>query len=224
MNSNFFKSEENSAHENFSNYEGNSWNQFNDEYNYADGDASSEALASLPFTINIANSTTDDVTGVTILNANGALFGATNFGNDAAITITMDSDDVTYTEFLQSIFSEPFKVGQMYLQSSNANQPFKRFTITYKESTGRVVKTPITPALDPMQNQNGVVIVRHKFPVNAWTSITTTILASATLTMRLYPSIQLDISRTLSGQSVEKGYSRPNLSQFQMPGGSLAGR
>lgn len=215
---NYFSKAESAAHENFSNYAGDEWNNFNDDYNYADGNsAETEALASLPFVINIANSTTNDVTGVTILGSNGALFGATNYGNNAAITITMDNGDVTYTEFLESIKSEPFKVGMMYLQSSNTSQPFKQLTITYKETNGRKVTLPISPALDPMQQQSGVTIVRHQFPVNAFTSISTTILASATLTMRLYPSQVLDIARSLSGQSVAKGFSRPNLSQFQLP-------
>lgn len=212
----YFSAAESAAHENFSNYAGDEWNYFNDEYNYADG-GSVDAAASLPFIINIANSTTNDVTGVQILGANSSLFGATNFGNNAAITITMDNGDVTYTEFLESIKSEPFKVGLMYLQSSNTSQPFKQLTITYREPNGRKVTLPVTPALDPMQQQSGVTIVRHQFPVNAFTTITTTILASATLTMRLYPSQQLDIARTLAGQSVAKGYAKPNLSQFQLP-------
>jgi len=218
---NYFAKAENAAHENFSNYNGDEWNNFNDDYNYADGaDVSSTALASLPFVINVANSTTTDVTSVNILGSNASLFGATNFGNPAAITITMDNGSITYTEFLQSIISEPFKVGLMYLQSSNTNQPYKQLLITYKESSGRLVQTPITPALDPMQQQTGVTIIRHQFPVNAYTSISTTILASATLTLRLYPSVQLDIARTLAGQSVGKGYSKPNLSQFQLPNGN----
>lgn len=213
---NYFQKAENSAFEKFSNYSGDEWNNFNDEYNYADG-GSEDAAASLPFIINVANSTTTDVTGVKILGANSNLYNATNFGNDAAITITMDNDDVTYTEFLESIKSEPFKVGLMYLQSANTSQPYKQFTIAYREPNGRKVTLPVTPALDPMQQQSSVVIVRHQFPVNAFTQITTTILASATLTMRLYPSQQLDIARSLAGQSVAKGYSRPNLSQFQLP-------
>jgi hypothetical protein len=212
---NYFEDAMNFANENYSNYDGWS-NAVADPYNYAEGE-STEAKASLPFIINIANSTTADVSSVVVLGANSNLFGATNYGNAAAITITMDNGDVTYTEFLESIKSEPFKVGLMYLQSANANQPFKQLTIEYREPNGRKVTLPVTPALDPMQQQSGVTIVRHKFPVNAFTKLTTTILGSATLTMRLYPMEQLDISRGLIGRSVGKGYSKPNLSQFQFP-------
>jgi hypothetical protein len=210
---NYFDEAENFANESYSNYGGNEWDNFQDEYNYANG-GGQEALASLPFVINIANSTTVDVASVVILSAN--LGGtAPNFNNDVAITITMDNGDVTYAEFLQDIKSSPFKVGMMYLQSANTSQPFKALTITHRESNGRKVTLPVNPALDPMQQQSTVSIVKAQFPVNAYTSITTTILASATLIMRLYPSEQLDIARTLSGQTVSKDYSRPNLSQAQ---------
>jgi len=222
MYENYFNAQENAAYDSYSNFGG--WDNFSDQYDYAGGaGVSVEPSASLPFIILISNSTTDDVTGVKILGAN-ANAGANNNGNVAAITISLDSDDVTYSEFLQSIKSEPFKVGLMQLQSSNTSQPFKRLTITNKESNGRKTTLPVTPTLDPNQNQAGVTNVRYAFPVNAFTEITTTILASATLTMRLYPMAQLDIARGLSGQSVEKAYAKPNL--YQIPGtpGVLVGR
>jgi hypothetical protein len=220
---NYFSDAMNFANENYSNYDG--WDEMGgggydymaDDYAYASEGIGAEAKASLPFIINIANSTTDDVANVVFLGSNSNLFGATNFGNAAAITITMDNGNVSYTEFLESIKSEPFKVGLMYLQSANTSQPFKQLIINYREPNGREVTLPVSPALDPMQQQGGVTIVRHKFPVNAFTKITTTILASATLTVRLYPSEQLDISRGLEGRPVGKPYSRPNLSQFQFP-------
>lgn len=214
----FFAAAESAAHENFMNYAGDEWNYFNDPYNYASGGSGvPDAASSIPFVINVQNTTTTDVSNVTILGSNGNLFGATNFGNSAAIVITMNNGSVTYTEFLEGIKSQPFNVGLMYLQSSNSSQPFQSLTISYKEMNGRLVQQPVMPALDPMQNQNGVTIVRYNFPVNSFTSISTTILGSATLTLRLYPSEQLDIARTLAGQSVAKGYVRPNLSQFQLP-------
>lgn len=219
---NYFETAESHAHENFSNYAGSGWGNFVDQYNYANGGAN-QAKASLPFIINVANSTASDVSGVVILGSNSNLYNATNFGNPASITITMDNGDITYTEFLESIKSEPFKVGLMYLQSSNTSQPFKQITVEYREPNGRKVTLPVTPALDPMQQQAGVTVVEYEFPVNAFTELQTTILASATLTMRLYPKTQIDISRSLSGQSVDKGYNRPNLSQFQAPTGRLVG-
>ena len=202
---NYFSDAQNFANNEYSNYDG--WDNAGggEEYDYAGGDynyasqgVGAEAKASLPFIINIANSTTNDVSGVVFLGSNSNLFGAANFGNVAAITILMDNGNVTYTEFLESIKSEPFKVGLMYLQSANTSQPFKQLVIIYREPNGREVTMPVSPALDP--------------------------IASATLTVRLYPSEQLDVSRGLVGRSVGKNFSKPNLSQFQFPSrGNLVG-
>lgn len=217
---NYFDEADYYANENYSNYGGGGgWSNMVDDYDQFDNAGGScahgggQAKSSLPFILNIANSTTDDVTSVAILGANSNLFGATNFGNNVAITITMDNGDVTYTEFLESIKSEPFKVGLMYLQSSTANQPFKQITIEYREPNGRKVTMPVTPNLDPMQQQASVTIVRHQFPVNAFTKLTTTILASATLTLRLYPNEQINVAQGLVGKNVATGYRAPHLSQ-----------
>lgn len=216
---NYFETAEKFANENFSNYDG--WSNFNDPYNYADGGAGQDIAASLPFVINISNSTTVDQSSVVFLNANKAgNASAPAFGNNAAISITLDNGDVTYAEFLQDIKSSPFKVGMIYLQSSNTAQPFKSLTITHRESNGRIIQTPVSPRLDPMQQQSGVTVVKYQFPVNAFTAISTTILASATLTASLYPAEQIDVARSLTGQSVAKAYSRPNLSQLQIPNGN----
>ena len=164
----YFDEAEFYANENYSNA-GGEWSNFDsydyfDNYNYASGGGHSNAnpAASLPFILNIANSTTADVAGVSILGANVNI-NAANQGNVAAITITMDNGTVTYIQFLQSIISEPFRV----------------------------------------------TVIRHMFPVNANTSISTTILGSATLTLRLYPSEVLDISRSLTGMSANKNFASP---------------
>lgn len=229
MRRNYFLNANTSANETYSNYGGNGWNNmadsydYFDDYNYAEGDAGvgeANAKASLPFNINISNSTTNAVSNVVILNANATTAaGVTNYGNLPSITITMDNGAITYGQFLESIKSEPFKVGLIYLQSANANQPFKALTIGYTEANGRTVTLPVTPRVDPMQNQTGVTIVRYQFPINAWTSITTTILPEATLSLAIYPSTQLDTARALTGRSVAKDYVKPNLSQFQAPNG-----
>lgn len=211
---NYFSEAEKFANEKFSNYDGDSWENFDDGYDFADGGQMPVAEA-LPFVINIQNTTTTDVSNVVFLNANLAGNAtAPAFGNNAAIVITMDGT-ISYAEFLQNIKSAPFKVGQIYLESANAAQPWKTLTITNKQANGVTQNIPITPRKDPMQNQSDVSIVKTEFTVNAFTSIATTILASATLTVSLYPKEELAVARALDGKNVAKTYSRPNLSQMQ---------
>lgn len=204
---------------NFSN--ANGWDGFVDQYNYMDNGgvgavhSNANPADSLPYVLQIANSTTDNVSNVVILGANQNTVGATNFGNVAAITITMNSGATTYQQFLENIKSQPFKVGLMHLQSSNANQPFQVLTFTQPNANGTSTTWPVSPILDPNQNQSGVTIVKNKFVVNAWTQISTTILASATLTMRLYPMTELNVARGIEARPVEKGYGAPDL--YQLP-------
>lgn len=217
---NYFNTAENFAMNSYSNY-GGDWNNIVEQpYNYADGGASQGAAkSSLPFTFNIANSTTDDVTGVVLLGANKNTYGASNFGNVAAITITMSTGTVTYTQFLENTKAGSFKVGMMYLQSSNTSQPFENITINYQDVNGVSSSIPVSPMVDPMQNQAGVTIIREQFIVDGNTEITTTILASATLKLKMFPAEQIDLARDLAGRGVIKGYSAPNVSQMSLPRG-----
>lgn len=199
------------------------WAGFTDsQYNYADQagvgmgmPSNSNPATSLPFTFVIANSTTNDVSSVVLLGANANSVGATNFGNVAAITITMQTGAVTYQQFLESIKSNPFKVGLMHLSSTNTTQPYQAWTFTQAYPNGRSQTLPLQPVEDPNQNQAGVTIVKYQFSVDAFTSMTTTILASATLYVRMYPVQELNVARGLDNRSVEKGYAAPDL--YQLP-------
>ena len=221
----YFQMAQATAMNEHSNYAGNGWGNFVDPYNYANGGGQGSAKASLPFSIQVVNSTASNVANVVILGSNSNLFNATNFGNPAAITITMDNGTVDYTQFLESIKSQPFMVGEMYIETiaGSNSQPFQTLSLAYTEPNGRTTSIPVSPRRDPMQNQNGVTIVKHSFPVNAFMEISTTILAETTVLYSLYPMSQLDLARTLSGQSIDKPFSKPNLSQFQLPQGQLAG-
>lgn len=204
---------------NYSNANGD-WNGFVDNYNYANNADSAgqssyaDPMDSLPYVFIIANSTTADVSSVTILGANYNTVGATNNGNVAAITITMESG--TYAQFLENIKSQPFKVGITHLESSNTSQPFKTLTFTQGAANGLSQTWPVTPKKDPNQQQSGVTILRNKYTVDAWTKISTTILGSATLTMSMYPMQELNVARGLEGRPVDKPYGAPNMSQFQL--------
>lgn len=209
------------ANNNYSNATGDWGYAVGGEYNYADAGmvgvpSNANPANSLPYVFDIANSTTDDVSSVVLLGANANTVGATNNGNVAAITITYQSGTVTYAQFLENIKSQPFRVGLMHLQSSNTSQPFQTLTITEGQANGTSSTIPIRPVLDPNQNQSGVTIVRYQFTVNAWLSITTTILASATLTIMMYPMQELNVARGIDGRPVDKVYGAPTLTQLPM--------
>ena len=60
---NYFSDAQSFANDTYSNYDG--WDEMGGgEYDYANAGVGAEAKASLPFIVNIANSTTDDVANV----------------------------------------------------------------------------------------------------------------------------------------------------------------
>lgn len=209
---------------NFSNANGQyGWQGFTgDGYNYMDnGGVGAEAPSnanpsdSLPYVIIVTNSTASAVSSVVILGANvNTGSGVTNFGNVAAITITMDSGDTTYAQFLESIKSQPFKVGLTHIEGSSSAQTFKAWTFTEKSSNGRVTTYPVTPRLDALQQQNTVTLLKNKYTVDAWTQLSTTIVANGTLTVSIYPMNELNVARGLEGRQVEKNYAAPGLSSL----------
>jgi len=195
------------------------WAGFTDQYNYmaqagAGVPSNANPSTSLPFTFVIANSTTNDVSSVVLLGSNTNSVGATNFGNVAAITITMQTGAITYQSFLESVKSNPFKVGLMHFSSTNTTQPYQAWTFTQAYPNGASNTLPLQPLEDPNQNQAGVTIVKYQFSVNAYTSMTTTILASATLYVRMFPIQEINVARGLDNRAVEKEYSAPQWSQL----------
>lgn len=182
-----------------------------------------------PYTFNIANSAAVDISNVVLLGANqNTVLNTTNFGNTgtaAAITITQQNGAVTYAQFLQAIKTQPFLIGEMQLQSSNTSQPFQTFTVSQTENDGRTSSVPYYPVLNPFQQQSGVAIIKQLIPVNSYTQFTFTILASATLTVRLYPAEQVDISRSVVGEPVSKPYNNPQIATqpFTLTGGKGVG-
>lgn len=204
------------AHKNFSNYSGSWSNLVPNKFMNAEGGAINAGVGkSQPYNFTIANGGTTEISDVVLLGGYENTAGnASNYGNDADITITMNNGAITYPVFLESIKSTPFTVGLIYLQSSNSSQVIKQLTVTYQESNGKKTELPISPALDPMQNLDTVLNQYIEFPVDGYTKITFDLLASTTVNIRLYPMAVLDTANTLVGQSAQTPYLAPKMSQF----------
>lgn len=183
----------------------------------ADGGAGAPAQpTSQPYIINIQNTSTTDVNNVVVLGAYSNLIGATNFGNPTAIQIAYGLTNVSYTEFLWQTTNKPFKVGLTYLQSSNNSQVLSTFTLTHKDANGNLADKPIVPIIDPYQQQSGNLAVRLAYTVDGFTKFTfSTILASTTLKLYMYPSEKVDLRNAVAGFGASTGYSAPQVSNQQ---------
>lgn len=139
----------------------------------------------LPFVVFIQNKTTDDLEEVKILDR--------EFKDQDKVKYEYHSGDVTYHDFLRLLdSSDGFKIGKVQLLSTNTNQPFQVLHFSSSDINGTSVTWPITPILDPNQNQAGVAVIKYKWTLDANSQIKTTLLASAGLKLIIFPIEKTD--------------------------------
>lgn len=195
------------------NFYGNDYSFYGNDYSADAGAAPAKTQTSMPYVFLISNSTASDVSNVLFLGANqNTVLNTTNFGNAAAITITCLNGSISYAQFLQALKSNAILVGEMHLQSSNTSQPFTPFTVSQTDPVGATSSLPYLPTIDPYQNQSGVSVFKQLIPINAWTQYTFTMLASASMYVRLFPAQTIDTSRALLDKSVARQYNNPRIS------------
>ena len=137
---------------------------------------------------------------------------ATNFDNPAAITISMGISGLTYGEMLYQSMNKPFVVGMTYLSSANASQVLETLKISQKDINGNESHKSIVPTIDPYQQQTNKVAIAFNYKIDGFTKMTiSSILASATLTLYLYPAENVATGRALTGGQVVKGFSNPDV-------------
>ena len=204
--SKYFSDAREMANESFNSMDGSEFLNANGGSSAGLGGATSQ-----PYILNIANSTSSAVTNVVVGGAYTNL-NATNFGNVAAITITMGIANLTYTEFLYQSMNKPFVVGLMYLSSANASQVLETLTIKQKDINGNESSKVIVPTLDPYQQQGDKIAISFNWKFDGFTSVTiASLLASATLKAYLYPAENVSTGRALTGGSVVKGFASPDI-------------
>ena len=204
--SKYFSDAREMANESFNSMDGSEFLNANGGSSAGLGGATSQ-----PYILNIANSTSSAVANVVVGGAYTNL-NATNFGNVAAITITMGIANLTYTEFLYQSMNKPFVVGLMYLSSANASQVLETLTIKQKDINGNESSKVIVPTLDPYQQQGDKIAISFNWKFDGFTSVTiASLLASATLKAYLYPAENVSTGRALTGGSVVKGFASPDI-------------
>lgn len=139
----------------------------------------------------------------------------TNYGLNIKISV-VDAGAVTYGVLLQSLKTQNYTFGSVYIQSANSNQLSKTIQVTQKDSFGNTKTDVIFPKLDPNQGVDTVLIVDSGFYVDGYTKLTIDLLGDTTLNLSLYPSEMLDSSKTLIGEDVINQYRIGSFSQFKI--------
>ena len=180
------------------------------------------AATSQPYILNVENTTTSDISNVTILGAASNIGGtAPAYGNATGISITMGISNVTYGEFLYTSLQKPFSIGLTYLSSTNDNQVLETMTLSQKDVNGNTSQKVLTPSMDPYQQQSGKIAMQYNYNVDGFTSIIISkILAKSgsvngNVKIYFYPSENVSTGRALAGRKAVRGYARPRVVRDQ---------
>lgn len=171
---------------------------------------------SMPYAVTVTSVSASAVSDFDVLGSyeyiNNAGFTA---GGDlviGSITISSAIPGVTYRELLYQAQNNPFTVGQTYLSCATAGQVTTVFTVKTKDANGTQVNIPIVPVIDPYQQQSTTLVVDQEYRIDGYTKLTfSTILANAALTIRWYPSDNINPARALSGSPTGRAFGDPNI-------------
>jgi hypothetical protein len=186
------------------NAEGDSWAA-------AEGEAAPPSRVSAPYIIQLVNACTSAISSVDVGDsyANRA---ATNFSQNSNITITSTITGVTYIEFLAQSESQPFKIGRTMVISTSAGQLDQTVGVTHRDATGNSATHVITPTIDPYQNQTDRIIDDYEYLFDGFTRLRfNQINASATVTVRMYPTGKFVATQLVAGRPGLPQYAAPHL-------------
>jgi hypothetical protein len=175
------------------------------------------AKKSQPYAVTVSSASGANVQNFDVLGAyqylNNSGFTA---GGDlvvGSITIKSAIPGVSYRDLLYQSMNNPFTVGLTYLQcAATPAQVNEVFTIDTRDANGTVVQIPIVPSVDPYQFQAGINVVEQEYRVDGHTKLTfANILANAVLTIRFFPSDNINPARALAGAAASKGFGNPGI-------------
>jgi hypothetical protein len=199
----------------------NDFLNFDDAYHADDFEAQTHlnaaaapaAPTSQPYIFSVQNTTSLDIQNVEVLNAfqNFITYDAATGKAGANYLLTYNLTGVTYQEFLMSIMSGGFSVGNTRLEGTST-QVLSAITITTKDINASRVDKTFVPEINPMQYQATVIDIPYNYLINGFTAITiATLYANATLKIKLYPALRVSQINQLSGGNVVTQFSRPNV-------------
>lgn len=167
---------------------------------------------SQPYIVIITNSTTDNVSSVEILNAYD---NVSDSGAGAGYTLSFGITGITYLHFLYQTMRSEFTVGLTRLQSTNTSQVLSTYKIETVDSNGNGVYKVITPTTYLNQYLTTQTDDYTNYIVDGATKFTlTTLYASATLNVYLYPSVKINQIGQITNGGATKGYRNPRVSSL----------
>jgi len=182
----------------------------NDDMSYASGPGASSPVSD-PYVIQYTNTTAGNVTA--ILFGYNDYFGATNYGNPAAIVIT-NLQGGTYGRLIAQSNNKFFKIGKWRFQSTTASQLSQTLTIFHVDANGKQYSTPLNLSIarDAYQQQSDILDVTKPVTIDGNSYVQFTLIASATLVISMFPVEVLSGKARLNGGNSLNMARAPRLS------------
>lgn len=210
----YFREAQASVNERYSSFTGDEVANLNfagGDYSFAvDYNASGAQAApprdSKPYEVEVANANL--VATTCFLWGSNKARTTANFNNPVGITITSATPNVDYLEMLSDSEAGNFEVGKTYIEvvtGSNAALT-ATWSLTYKNSDGRLTTDPVPVKINPMQQIQSVLEFYYTFPLDGYTNIQIAIPASTTVRYSFYVSATNRPGRNLLNQSPVKEF------------------
>ncbi len=218
MRSNYFREAQRSVNQRFSSFTGEELNglqfsggnyaSFASDYNAA-GPQAGAVKDSKPYEVEVVNANL--AATVCFLWGSNLARTSVTFNNPAGITVTSATPNVSYLEMLADSESGNFEVGKTYIEVVAGASPTAALTatwsLTYKNSDGKLVTDPIPVKINPMQQITTVLEFYYTFPLDGYTNIQITIPASTTIRYSFYVSATNRPGRHLLNQNTVKEFA-----------------
>jgi hypothetical protein len=213
MYNDFYSQRENAAMNSpYFNAEGDGWYGA-DFYNAGGAPAPMQAVVpqSVPFSIQFANGSTNALTATIWDAANSIASGSSgNYQNNASLTITVVDGQYSYAQLLYYVLNNPMRIARIDIEAqSTSTNVNSAVTITEYDQFGKQGVYTKLPGLNKFQQLSNVVTVDYGFTLNAFTKVTQTIAASATVVFRFYPNAIINPSQAVTGQQPTMMFGAP---------------
>lgn len=133
-----------------------------------------EIMTSLPYVVNIENTTDKIIENVSLFfgnNQNELAFNSEGNYVENGLIISSGVPQVTYNHIVKNFITNKFNIGLTYIQSVTENQVLEKFTYKHQNSNGVFHGRVITPTIDPYQQQTNIVCLKTEYTLDGDTEI-----------------------------------------------------
>lgn len=180
-------------------------------YSNADGGGMDMLKTPAPYQVLVQNTTAGSL-NLVMFGYNQFLL-STNFGSSVGLVVAPAQTNVSYLQLLTQSASQPFETSLIRVQSSNALQVTQIITVTVTDANGQSATLPIITQsyFSSYQQQSGILDVPYSVKIDGNTSLTSTILATTTVTYTFFPAEKVNVAKGLGGQGAVQVYGNPQV-------------